>query len=128
MGELLDTVASDAHTSKKRKLEISHISALPTADEAFEMLTGHDEEEEGTGDGNLLEKLDAIGGDEGEGVPGREKKTKPGWRRKKRMRRTMTRMQGIMMRRITLTMVMKWARTTATTAMERARSSRSGSK
>ncbi|KAG9254318.1 DNA-directed RNA polymerase III, subunit Rpc31 [Emericellopsis atlantica] len=68
--ELLDTVASDAHTSKKRKLEISHISALPTADEAFEMLTGHDDEEEGTGGGNLLEKLDAIGGEEGEGVPG----------------------------------------------------------
>ncbi|KID88707.1 hypothetical protein MGU_04050 [Metarhizium guizhouense ARSEF 977] len=71
--ELLDTVEPEdgVGVRKKRRLELSKVSALPNAEEAFGMPSldgGVDEEAEavrGTGK-NILEKLDAMREDEGD--------------------------------------------------------------
>lgn len=55
--ELLDVVDADTRGRKKRRLELSRVSALPNAEEAF----GLEEEDGGKG---LLEKLDALGDEE----------------------------------------------------------------
>lgn len=70
--ELLDTVDGDAAgRSKRRKLELSRVSALPNAEEAFGMNSGDaNGDEDGEGDGrrrkSLLDRLAAMGDDEGE--------------------------------------------------------------
>ncbi|KAH6889180.1 DNA-directed RNA polymerase III, subunit Rpc31 [Thelonectria olida] len=68
--ELLGTIdaASNASTTpgtyKRRKLELSSISALPSAEEAFGLATDGMNGDEGH---NLLDRLDAIKDEEGEG-------------------------------------------------------------
>jgi DNA-directed RNA polymerase III subunit RPC7 len=65
--ELLDTVEPEdgAGVRKKRKLELSKVSALPNAEAAFGMpaLEGDADDEGGK---NLLERLEAMRDDEGE--------------------------------------------------------------
>lgn len=58
--ELLKDIEGEAggNMFKKRRLELSSVSALPSAAEAFGM--------EGGGGGNLLERLDALRDEEGE--------------------------------------------------------------
>ncbi|KAK2594607.1 DNA-directed RNA polymerase III subunit C31 [Conoideocrella luteorostrata] len=68
--ELLETVEPEdgAGVRKKRRLELSKVSSLPNAEEAFGMpsLVGDgDGDDEGTGK-NLLEKLEAMHDDEGD--------------------------------------------------------------
>ena len=64
--ELLETVEGSAIAGdggyKKRKLELSSVSALPSAEEAFGMGVNGDE----AGGRNLLEQLDAMKDEEGE--------------------------------------------------------------
>ena len=66
--ELLGTVdAADAgEARKKRRLELSRVSALPNAEEAFGMLAAEGDDEDGApADGRkLLESLDALRDDE----------------------------------------------------------------
>lgn len=71
--ELLDIVEPEdgLGVRKKRRLELSKVSALPNAEEAFGMpsLDGDvDEEGDGVGGGgkNILEKLEAMREDEGD--------------------------------------------------------------
>ncbi|KAL7937405.1 DNA-directed RNA polymerase III, subunit Rpc31 [Trichoderma chlorosporum] len=68
--ELLDTVdsADASGVRKRRKLELSKISALPNAEEAFGMPAIEGEDDEGVPvDGkNILERLDALRDDEGD--------------------------------------------------------------
>lgn len=69
--ELLDTVepGDGAGVRKKRRLELSKISALPNAEEAFGMpsLDGGDDEEGTGGTGkNILERLEAMGDEKGD--------------------------------------------------------------
>lgn len=69
--ELLDTVEPTAEENgggvkKKRKLELSKVSALPNAEAAFGMIGAEDEGEDGEARKGLLEKLAAIGDDDGE--------------------------------------------------------------
>lgn len=72
--ELLDTVEPEegAGVRKRRTLELSKVSALPNAEEAFGMasLEGADDIEGAAGTGkNLLERLEALHNDEaGDGV------------------------------------------------------------
>lgn len=83
--ELLDTIDPTSSTGgprKKRRLELSRVSALPSAEEAFGMAGAADEEEgiagemgEGaaaaSGSGtNLLEKLEAMQDEEGDEAAG----------------------------------------------------------
>lgn len=68
--ELLDTIepGGGAGARKKRRLELSKVSALPNAEEAFGLPSLEDDDEEegaGTGNGrNLLARLDALRDDE----------------------------------------------------------------
>ncbi|KAK5996989.1 hypothetical protein PT974_02338 [Cladobotryum mycophilum] len=69
--ELIDTVdsADASGARKKRRLELSKVNALPSAEEAFGMpaIDGYDEDGAAPMDGkNLLEKLDALKDDDGE--------------------------------------------------------------
>ncbi|KAH7322921.1 DNA-directed RNA polymerase III, subunit Rpc31 [Stachybotrys elegans] len=73
--ELLETVdASDPFAEggvrKKRRLELSKVRALPSAEEAFGMPSLDDDMADGDepGRGNLLEKLDALQDDDGDRV------------------------------------------------------------
>ncbi|KAL6860636.1 DNA-directed RNA polymerase III subunit C31 [Amphichorda felina] len=84
--ELLDVVDPEHDRGlaggprKRRRLEVSMVSALPNAEEAFGMLPmdgedgyGAEGEEDGVQGRNLLERLDALGGGEGEeGAEGEE--------------------------------------------------------
>lgn len=79
--ELLDTIDPSSGTGprKKRRLELSRVSALPSAEEAFGMAGAGEEDiaaEEGEGaagsgsGSNLLEKLEAIQDEEGDEAAG----------------------------------------------------------
>lgn len=58
--ELLSTVEGGEGGFKRRKLELSAVSALPSAEEAFGLAGGEEQ------DGNLLERLEAMKDEEGE--------------------------------------------------------------
>jgi DNA-directed RNA polymerase III subunit RPC7 len=71
--ELLDTIEPEdgVGVRKKRRLELSRVSALPNAEEAFGMASLDGEvdaegQEAGGSGKNLLEKLEAMREDEGE--------------------------------------------------------------
>lgn len=68
--ELLDTVeplAEGGGDHKRRRLELSKVSALPNAERAFGMTRdADDDDEDGAGRKTLLDKLAAMGEEEGE--------------------------------------------------------------
>ena len=70
--ELLDAVDPEdegGNRKKKRKLELTRVSALPNAEEAFGLADPYADEDGGK---NLLERLNAMEELEGEGVEGEE--------------------------------------------------------
>ncbi len=88
--ELLDTIdagagraaggaggASGGGPRKKRKLELSRVSALPNAEEAFGM-PSLEEDEDGAASGqNLLDKLEQLREEEGDEIEGVEEEEAP---------------------------------------------------
>lgn len=77
--ELLDAVDpkdQQGHRSKKRKLELTRVSALPNAEEAFGLVDPYADGDEVNGK-NLLERLNAMEDQEGEGGEGEEEEPQP---------------------------------------------------
>ena len=73
--ELLEVVEPEAARGKRRKLELSKVSALPNAEEAFGLVEVEEGEYGEAGKKNLLDRLEAMGegdGDAGEKVDDEE--------------------------------------------------------
>lgn len=68
LADTVDPVVGDGRR-KRRRLELSKVSALPNAEAAFGMVTGEEGEEmDESRRRNLLDRLAAIGGEEEEGA------------------------------------------------------------
>lgn len=73
--ELLDAVDpedEDGRRKKKRRLELTKVSALPSAEEAFGLVDPDALDEDEEGGRNLLERLNAMEDHEGEHAEGEE--------------------------------------------------------